>query len=374
MRSLTTTTLFQSLFVFVITTIFQTLAVASPTTYSDCYDDWAIKVYDYHDYRGDYECYRPGEYIAGKTCESYYGKKISFKIRKGYYICFYDKHGRQIRRYDKHVNYYPYGFYKLCIFKVGHGGGGYDNGGHHNGGGYDDHCYDDWSVKLYNGHHYNGGYKCFRPGEYYAGKDCGNYYGKKISFKIRKGYYVCFYNRYGKLIKKCYGDVDYYPYGFTKFCILKEGHGGGGYDNGHHNGGGYDDHCYDDWCVKLYDNHHYNGGYKCYRIGEYYAGKDCGNYYGKKISFKIRKGYYVCFYNKYGKLIKKCYGDVDYYPYGFTKFCILKEGHGGGRYPGNAHPDSGGHGHNNDWGHPNLRQCILQRTTPFIWWRYLLRR
>ena len=197
------------------------------------------------------------------------------------------------------------------------------HGGHHPGNGNNDEytCYKDWKFMIYDNHHYRGKYYCFRKGEYYAGKHCGNYWGRKISFKVRKGYIVCFYDKRGRLVKEAGAHDDYFVGNFYKFVVKKKRHGGhhpGNGDNGEYT-------CYKDWKFMIYSRSNYKGKYFCFRDGCYYAGKDCDNYWGKKVSFKVRKGYEVCFYNKRGRLIKKADCHDNYFPGNFYKFVVKKK-------------------------------------------------
>lgn len=289
----------------------------------ECFGDWAMRLYEGDNYHGRSECFRNGDYYAGKETPNYYGKKISFKIKPGYSVCFYDRYGKLIRKCQGDVRYYVKGYHKFCVRKE-------TGGGHHEGGGYQQpQCEPDWGIRIYEKDRYGGLYKCFKTGEYEAGH-CAKYFGQKISFKVKPGYYVCFYDRYGRLIKKCRSDVSYFPNRFHKFCLIKEG-------STQHQGGGYGQpECKPDWAVQIYNDPGYRGQYKCYADGAYYAGKDCPNYTGRRISIKIRNGYYVCFYDRYGKLIKKSYNSITQYPNGFYKLCVLKKGsqesHHGGDY------------------------------------------
>lgn len=294
--------------IFTLIAFLQTPAIGGTTAENGwgCYKNWKLKIYERPHFNGDYKCFLKGEYYAGRHCRSDYGRGFSIKVREGYIVCFYDRRGRLIKKVDCHEKYIKFRFYKFVVKKV------YHEGGH--GGQEEVVCYKDWTFKVFDNPHYRGEYVCFRKGTYYIGKDCRNYWGKKISFKVRKGYIVCFYNRKGRLVGKIDHNDDYFVCNFYKFVIKKVRY--------------EDDHdevvCYRDWKFQIYDNAHYRGEYVCFRKGCYYVGKDCGNYWGRKISFKVKKGYIVCFYDKRGRLIKKADCHDDYFVGNFYKFVVKK--------------------------------------------------
>ena len=420
-----TTTLIQKVFTAVLLTFFAVSTIqvngmeSNPTVDEfsldfGCQDNWTIMIYDLPYLKGRYRCFSKGEYYAGRDCANYYGRQISIRVRDGYAVCFYDRHGKLIKRVTGEVTRYPYGFTKFCVLaerETGHGqyaqndpyqGGGHhnngghsgghengsyqpqdhnsgghpaggrpgfvntggqpDGGGHHpegghpsggrpgflpdsNGGGqyppeqhptpdYQPECSPYWAIRIYEHDYFKGNYKCFKEGEYLAGH-CDKYRGQRISFRLKQGYYAYFYDRYGKLVRKCGGDMNYFPQKFHKFSVHK------GTPSGRPARDPYapkKENCFDDWAVQIYDQHQYRGQQHCYKTGDYFAGKHCPSYVGRKISIKVRKGYYVCFYDRYGKLIRKCSNNINYYPYGFYKFCVRKVEYGNhGHDYGNSH-------------------------------------
>lgn len=176
-------------------------------------------------------------------------------------------------------------------------------------------CYEDWKFMIFDKPNFKGYYKCFDKGGYFAGRDCKSEYKGGFSFKVKKGYFVCFYDKRGRLIKKANRNDDYFNGRFYKFVVKKAGYDGSTPEEVA---------CYKDWKFQIFDNPYFKGKYFCFRIGEFYAGKHCGNYWGKKISFKVRKGYTVNFYNKHGRLIKKVNSNEKYFVGNFYKFEVKR--------------------------------------------------
>ncbi len=296
------------------------------------YDDYKVAIYDAPYYKGEYQCFRKaGWYYSGKHCQFY--KTCSFKIAKGYEVWFYDKYKRCIKKATHDEDHWSGGFYKFEVKHVGYGGhagGGYGHDDH-----YDHKYYDDWKCILYYDPYYKGEYQCFRKtGQYYGGKHCPSSYGSGYSFKVREGYQMWFYDRYGRCIYKADHNEDHYSKPFYKFEVRRVG---GSHAGGHHGGGyGHKDHYdhkyYDDWKCILYYDPYYKGDYQCFRkSGEYYSGKHCPSSYGSGYSFKVRKGYAIWFYDKYGRCIYKADHHDDHYSKPFYKFEVKKVGYAGGR-------------------------------------------
>lgn len=267
-----------------------------------CVKDWKFRLYASNDFKGKYHCFRLGDYFSKKDFPDYYGKYISFEVRKGYEVCFYNRQGKLVKKFREKQVRYKGGFYKIVIKKVGG-----DNGGVA--------CVKDWKFRLYAGKDFKGKYYCFRLGDYYVKKDFPDTYGKYVSFEVKHGYEVYFYNQKGFLLKKFKERKVSYKGGFYKIVVKKVGE--------------HEVECVRDWKFRLYSDHSFKGKYYCFVPGEYYLKKDFPDYYGKTISFEVKKGYIVYFYNKQGKLLKKFHEKLIRYKGGFYKVVVKKGGHDG---------------------------------------------
>ena len=289
------------------------------------YDDWKCVIYREGGYKGKYQCFRkPGKYYSGRHFPKY--QRCSFKVRKGYQIWFYDRYGKCVKRAGHDEEYYDGGFHKFEVKHVG-----YERPGPgrelytQDGAGYDHNYYEDWKFVIYYDPHYKGKYQCFRqPGKYYSGRHCPKSYGSGFSYKVRKGYEVWFYDEHGRCFRRSDHNDDYWNKPFHRFEVKKVGYSGGGSSgDGYGKKVGYDD---PDWKCVIYDDAYYRGKHRCFKTGEYYGGRHCPNYYRRGISFKVRKGYQVWFYDKYGDVIKKAGYDEKYYNKGFHRFVVRKVG------------------------------------------------
>lgn len=179
-------------------------------------------------------------------------------------------------------------------------------------------CSQNWGIKLYNLEHFRGDFDCFSTGKYIVGKHIPRTISRRISFRIRPGFEVRFFNKYGRLMKAFERDISYLPNGFSFFVVQKR----------RSSSGKASSKCFDDWAIQIYQSPYFRGQPKCFKMGEYYGGKDCPSYVGQNISIKIRPGYYLSLYDRSNRLIKKCYGNVKLYQQGFYRFEIKKDRYG----------------------------------------------
>lgn len=279
----------------------------------DCYEHWKFKLYEDSYYQGDFLCFRKGEYHVDQDCNDYPYRRFSFKLRQGYIVCFYDVRGRLIRRINASQRNANFSFHRFVVKRAGQPENPHAPG-------YVD-CYPDWKFKLFERTNHRGDFDCFRKGEYYAGNDCDDYRGRNVSFKLRSGYIVCFYDSHDRLLKKFTSSSNYYRGGFYKFIVKKAGH---------HNDHDDDIACYDDWRVKIFPRPQYRGEYRCFRKGEYNNGEDCDDYQGRSISFKIRNGWQLWVYNHRGQCVRKFRDNVPHYRGDFHHFVVKRIGNNPG--------------------------------------------
>lgn len=281
-----------------------------------CFPNWKIKLFERPYYQGDFLCFRKGEYFVDRDCHDRHYNRFSFKLKQGYVVWFYDNRGRLIRRMDRSERHARFSFHKFIVKRAGQPEDPHVPG-------YVD-CYPDWKLKLFDMPNLSGDFECFRKGEYYAGSDCDDFDGRHISFKLRSGYQVSFYDHRDRLIRRFTSSSNYFRGGFTRFVIARLG-------------GRHDDDddlaCGDDWRVKIFERPQYRGDYRCFRKGNYRNGEDCDDYHHRTISFKIKHGWQLWIYNQHGHCIRKYTENVPHYRGDIHRFEV-KRLHGPGGYGG----------------------------------------
>lgn len=283
--------------------------VAQTDQKSPCMKDWKVQFYVDRDYRGSYECFdRPNySYFTSRHLKNYKGGTVSFKLRKGWKITFYDQRGRVVGNANNNTQRFTQQFYRFKIVPDARAGA---TGENTNVAKVD--CEKNWTVQLYNRTAFRGQPDCFNNGQYYAGKDFMVLSGQTGSIKVKPGYVCELYDRRGQVIKSITGDERSVPGGFIRIVVKREGR-----ENNAGNGPQQD--CIPNWAIQVFSNQRYNGNQDCLPPGTHYAGRDLPNYGRRPISFKVKPGYIAVLFDRRGQVIQELYEDASNFRNDFYK-------------------------------------------------------